>query len=264
MNKDTFEARMRRFETAHDLSLVPGIFLVARLDGRGFTRLTKELYPFEKPFDSRFRDYMVATVEHLMQAGPRVIYGYTQSDEISLLFGRDDGIFDRRLRKLDSVLAGEASACFSMKLSGIACFDCRISQLPTEESVVDYFRWRQADATRNALNAHCYWLLRQQGKSARQADEALVGLSQPKKNELLFAAGINFAKLPNWQKRGTGFYWESVEKHGRNPKTGEKTIALRRQLKVEMELPKQGAYDEFIRQLLRDSAPGAKRRSLES
>lgn len=250
MKKDAFEARMRRFETAHDLTIIPGVYLVARLDGRGFTRLTKERYPFEAPFDSRFRDYMIATVEHLMKSGLSVIYGYTQSDEISLLFGPDDSVFDRRLRKLDSILAGEASACFSLQLSGVACFDCRISQLPTEELVVDYFRWRQADATRNALNAHCYWLLRKQGKSARQANAALLGSSVAAKNELLFASGVNFNRIPNWQKRGIGFHWEEVRKPGRNPKTGERTLAIRRQLKVEHELPKQDAYGDYVRAIL--------------
>ncbi len=36
--------------------------------------------------------------------------------------------------------------CFSLKLGQPACFDCRISQLPTAELVVDYFRWRNEDA----------------------------------------------------------------------------------------------------------------------
>ena len=37
----------------------------------------------------------------------------------------------------------------------LAAFDCRISQLPSLDLVVDYFRWRGEDARRNALNAHC-------------------------------------------------------------------------------------------------------------
>ena len=67
---------------------------------------------------------MIATVEHLMNCGFRVVYGYTQSDEISLLLHRDDALFDRKLRKLVSVLAGEASACFSLRLGALACFEC--------------------------------------------------------------------------------------------------------------------------------------------
>src|SRR5215208_3552989 len=101
MKFDELDARMRGFETAHDHSVLPGIFIVARIDGRNFTRLTKELHQFEAPFDERFRDLMVATTTHLMDCGFRTVYGYTQSDEVSILFHRDETSFDRKLRKLN-------------------------------------------------------------------------------------------------------------------------------------------------------------------
>jgi tRNA(His) 5'-end guanylyltransferase len=117
MKFDELEARLRLFETAHDQWVLPGIHMVARLDGRGFTRLTKETHPFETPYDVRFRDYMVATVEYLMgECGFQLIYGYTQSDEISLLFHPDENTFSRKIRKYVSVLAGECSAKFSLLL----------------------------------------------------------------------------------------------------------------------------------------------------
>ncbi|WP_392536007.1 tRNA(His) guanylyltransferase Thg1 family protein [Nostoc sp. C117] len=56
---------MRVFETAHDYCVLPGLYIVARLDGRSFTRLTKEVHQFEAPYDTRFLDLMLATVEHL-------------------------------------------------------------------------------------------------------------------------------------------------------------------------------------------------------
>ncbi len=58
--------------------------MVARLDGRSFARLTKEVHKFEVPYDERFRDYMIETVEHLMNIGLYVIYGYTHSDDPSV------------------------------------------------------------------------------------------------------------------------------------------------------------------------------------
>jgi tRNA(His) 5'-end guanylyltransferase len=67
MKFDDLDRRMRVVETAYDLEVLPGIYLVARLDGRSFTRLTKEVHPFTVPYDERFRDYMIATVTHLMQ-----------------------------------------------------------------------------------------------------------------------------------------------------------------------------------------------------
>src|SRR6476659_7662308 len=104
MKFDELDERMRVFETAHDVCVLPGIRIVARLDGRNFTRLTKETLQLERPFDVRFRDYMIATVEHLMECGFRILYGYTQSDEISLLFHPEEVGFGRKERKLNSVL----------------------------------------------------------------------------------------------------------------------------------------------------------------
>lgn len=246
MKFDDLDRRMRVFETAHDHSVLPGIYMVARLDGRGFTKLTKEVHSFEAPFDAAFRDHMAATTHALMQCGFRVSYGYTQSDEISLLFHPDENAFGRKLRKYNSVLAGEASAAFSIRLGAAASFDCRISQLPASSLVVDYFRWRQEDAYRNSLNAHCYWALRREGYSAQEATGKLHGKSVADKNRLLHGRSVNFNKLPTWQKRGIGLYWSSYEKMGRNPATGRAVMTHRRAIQIDEHLPLGENYDAFI------------------
>ena len=246
MKFDDLDGRMRRFETAHDHNVLPGIFMVARIDGRNFTRLTKEIHQFEAPFDERFRDLMLETTRHLMDCGFRSVYGYTQSDEISVLLHRDESSFDRKLRKLDSILAAEATSAFVLGLGASAAFDCRISQLPTENLVVDYFRWRHEDAHRNALNAHAYWALRKDGMTAGEATKSLRRVSVADKNELLFGHGVNFNDLPLWQKRGSGIWWESYEKDGFDRMSGETVAALRRRLRVDLELPMRDAYDAFM------------------
>lgn len=250
MTFDELDDKMRVFETAADYCVLPGIFMVARLDGRSFTRLTKDVCRFEAPFDERFRDMMAATAESLMTCGFRVIYGYTESDEISLLLAQDETQFGRKLRKYISTLAGEASAKFSLLLGQVATFDCRISQLPNLELVVDYFRWRNEDAARNALNAYCYWTLRKAGLNEGQATGRLEGVSVGQKNELLFENGINFNDVPNWQKRGVGLYWEEYEKPAHNPITGTEVVARRRRLKKDFDLPMKGDYGDFVRALL--------------
>jgi tRNA(His) 5'-end guanylyltransferase len=250
MKFDELDGRMRVFETAHDQCVLPGLYMVARLDGRNFTRLTKELQNFEAPFDERFRDLMVSTTEHLMNCGLRVSYGYTESDEISLLLDRRENAFGRKTRKLNSVLAGEASAKFSLLLGAMGCFDCRISELPTAENVVDYFRWRNEDAHRNALNAHCYWALRKEGESETAASEKLLRLSTADKNEMLFTRGVNFNNLPRWQKRGVGLVWESYSKQAINKKTGEAVTANRQRLQPIYDLPMGDAYSKFIDKLI--------------
>ena len=246
MKFDELDKRMRVYETAHDYCVPPQVYMVARIDGRNFTRLTKEVMSFEAPFDERFRDCMIETAKHLMQCGFRVVYAYTESDEISLLFHRDETAFGRKTRKWNSVLAGEASAKFSLALGTMGCFDCRISQLPNAELVVDYFRWRNEDAHRNALNSHCYWQLRKNGDSAQKATAFLSGKSIADKNELLFQHGLNFNDVPNWQKRGTGLYWIDIEKSAINPKTQEPITCQRKEIFVDMELLMREAYGDFI------------------
>lgn len=250
MKFDELDSKMRVYETTHDNCVLPNIFMVARIDGRGFTRLTKELHDFEKPFDERFRDMMVETVKHLMNCGFNVLYGYTESDEISLLFDLDENAFSRKTRKYISILAGEASAKFSLQLGHVAAFDCRICELPNANLVVDYFRWRNEDAHRNALNAHCYWTLRKEDQTAAAATKTVSSLSTAQKNELLFKHGVNFNDLPNWQKRGIGLYWDEIEKEGLNPKTGKTMITKRRALVINEKLPMGEAYTKFIEKIL--------------
>lgn len=246
MKFDDLDSKMRVYETANDVCVLPEMYMVARIDGRSFTKLTKDVHQFQAPFDERFRDYMVETVKHLMNCGFNVIYGFTESDEISLLFDFNETTFSRKHRKYNSVLAGEASAKFSTLLGSVASFDCRICELPNKNLVVDYFRWRNEDAHRNALNAHCYWRLRQDGFTKGQATKRIEGISNADKNELLFSYGINFNELPNWQKRGVGVYWKDIEKEGFNPKTKEKVIVTRRQLSTDFELPMRDDYNDFI------------------
>jgi tRNA(His) 5'-end guanylyltransferase len=250
MNFDDLDRRMRTFETAHDLCVLPGVFIVVRLDGRNFTALTKRGNAFDprlaRPFDERFRDAMLATAEHCMTCGFAVTYGYAQSDKISLLLAADEAAFGRKERKLISVLAGEASAAFSLALGVHGVFDARICQLPRRRDVIDYFRWRAEDAHRNALSAHGYWTLRREGTTAGQADEQLRGMSRTEKHDFLFARGINFNDLPAWQKRGVGLWWETFEKPGVDPRTNTPTITQRRRVRRELELPIREAYEALI------------------
>jgi tRNA(His) 5'-end guanylyltransferase len=253
MRFDDFDTLMRVYETAHDYAVLPGLHIVARLDGRSFTQLTNVRHPFEHPFDARLRDLMVMTTIHLMERGFNVLYGYTQSDEISLLLHPDESAFGRKTRKLISILASEAGAKFSLLLGDVGSFDCRISELPSDELVIDYFRWRQADAHRNALNAHAYWMLRALGQSATAADRALRGMSVAGKNELLFQHGVNFNDVPNWQKRGVGVVWERYAKEAVNRHTGETVRVARRRLVTQLDLLLGDAYGAFIAQLLAEA-----------
>jgi tRNA(His) 5'-end guanylyltransferase len=120
----------------------------------------------------------------------------------------------------------------------------------SQDNVLDYFRWRQADATRCCLNGWCYWSLRKAGQSVAEATAELHGKSFAELNELLFQRGTNFNDLPVWQRRGTGVYWERFEKEGANPMTGELVKAARRRVKIDESIPLGAEYDDFLSRII--------------
>ncbi|MDB5308981.1 MAG: tRNAHis-5-guanylyltransferase [Gemmataceae bacterium] len=247
MRPDELEARMRRLEVYHSVRCPDGAWAVLRMDGRGFTRFTEERC--EKPFDERFHGWMRAAARAVLEDFGG-LYGYTESDEISVLLPRNWALFDREIEKAVSVSAGIASAAFSLASGAAAHFDARVVLAATDEQVVDYFRWRQADATRCALNGWCYWTLRKEGLDARAVTKQLSGLSTGDKNELLFRRGINFNDVPLWQRRGIGLSWETYPHTGHNPVTGEDVVTTRRRVREDSELPVGDSYAALIAGLL--------------
>ena len=243
MDNDAFEKQMRSLEYFHSLRILPGAWVIIRLDGRGFSRFTESR--FDKPFDLKFHQLMVQTTKVLLEE-LHGIYAYTESDEISVLFPTTWDLFDRSLEKIVSISASIASATFTHAAQTPVNFDSRVWLGVNKSQVVDYFCWRQADATRCALNGWCYWTLRQAGKSVSEATAALEKQPVAFKNELLFQHGINFNDLPTWQRRGVGLYWEEYEKEGYNPIQNQAVVAKRRRIKLDEELPMKEAYTEFI------------------
>lgn len=249
MNNDLFESKMRSLEYFHNLRLLLKTNTVIRVDGRSFSNFTYNS-KFDKPFDLTFHSWMIETTKALVnELGG--LYGYTESDEISILFPTDWDLFDRSVEKLVSISASIASSTFTFLSSSIVSFDSRLISLANKSQVIDYFLWRQSDATRCALNGYSYWTLRSLGNSARKATSILDGKTREFKNELLFENGINFNEVPTWQRRGTGIYWETYEKRGYNPLTKEEVLTERRRLKVDEDLPMKDDYGVFIEKLLR-------------
>ncbi|MFO0650410.1 MAG: hypothetical protein U0326_29575 [Polyangiales bacterium] len=117
--------------------------------------------------------------------------------------------------KLLSVFAGEASGLLAgpRRARGLRLPHLAAPATRTWSSTC----WRHEDAHRNALNGHCYWLLRHQGFDDAAATKKLNGVSVAERNELLHKHGINFNDVPAWQKRGVGTRWEDVTEEGTNP-----------------------------------------------
>jgi tRNA(His) 5'-end guanylyltransferase len=140
--------------------------------------------------------------------------GATQSDEISLVLLADFGQqlwFDRRIAKMNSVLAAMASVFFNKhlpsripeKINQSPVFDCRVFNVPDQTEAVNYLIWREKDATRNSVSmaAQSYFSHRK-----------LQGKSRSEMMDMLFSKDINWNNYPTHFKRGTYVQRQKVER----------------------------------------------------
>ena len=58
---DELDSKMRVFETNHDQCVLPGLYIVARIDGRSFTRLTRDRHHLKRRMTSVFGNLMLET-----------------------------------------------------------------------------------------------------------------------------------------------------------------------------------------------------------
>ena len=251
MNFEDFDRKMRKFEESVDEYIPSDVFMVARLDGHKFSKKTIDL-GYKKPFDIDFHHMMQHILTTLMkESGFKIIYGYTQSDEISLLFAQNEQAFNRKTRKYNSLLAADASAEASLYLQKKVVFDCRMIPLPTIDDVYDYFLWRQEDSYRNSINGYCYWTSRNMDKMSPRKTTSLLNQKDMKwKYEFLKDHNIHFNMVPAWQRFGCGMAFHKVTKHGYNPITKETHPCVRRVLETFDILPTNNAYTQFLIEII--------------
>ena len=157
-NRECLGDRMKSYESVHtETSLIPKIPVYIRLDMRCGHTFTRGLV---KPFDPDFAWTIKEVTKHLHDKTNAFI-SYVQSDEISLCYFEPSKMpFETRLFKLESVLAGMASAAFCVygmktKLKDriekfIPHFDCRVCQMPLEE-IPNMLLFRERDCLKNAI-----------------------------------------------------------------------------------------------------------------
>lgn len=126
---------------------------VARLDGKGFSRYCKGL---KKPFDDGFRTLMLEVTKHLVQYSGASL-GYTQSDEITLVFENLNHWWGGRVQKIVSDLATEATLIFNQNRPNHinnpsnGKFDCRVFGVTADEAF-EALQWRVEDCFTNAIS----------------------------------------------------------------------------------------------------------------
>jgi len=195
MKKQQLGNRMKtNYEEAYKHYLPMRLPTIIRVDGKTFHSFTKGM---EKPYDGAFIEHMANLAQWLVQEIQTARCAYVQSDEISLLlipYNKFDteAWFCNEIQKMVSVSAGMASAYFSGLYRKLAVFDSRVFVLP-EAEVVNYFIWRQQDATRNSIQMLAQSMYSHKELHKKNTDDL---------QEMIFQKGKNWNNLPAYLKRG--------------------------------------------------------------
>ena len=225
---DDLGKRMKTYyEAIPKTSLMRRTPVAIRIDGKAFHTFTRG---FEKPFDTLLVNVMQQTTKKLCENIQNCVFGYTQSDEITLILVDYKDIntaawFDYKVQKLCSISASMATLYFNKffkqsveefdinsiikekevdnykllnsykrALNTGAMFDSRCFNIPKEE-VCNLIYWRQLDATRNSI---------QMVGQANFSHKELQGLTCNKiQDKLITETDINWNNYPTYLKRGT-------------------------------------------------------------
>ena len=176
---DELGKRMKEFyESIPKTRLVRRTPVAIRIDGKAFHTFTRG---FEKPFDRALMKAMQLTMEYLCKHTQGCVFGYTQSDEITLILIdyqklNSDAWFGYEVQKICSISASMATMAFNRYFRDLiedycvtdprtsfetrkvyidayergAMFDARCFNIPKEE-VCNLIYWRQLDAIRNSI-----------------------------------------------------------------------------------------------------------------
>lgn len=222
--KDDLGQRMKEYyENVPKTKLMRRMPVAIRIDGKCFHSFTKG---FEKPFDEVLAKTMQDTMKYLCQNIQNCVFGYTQSDEITLILVDYKNLdssawFDNEVQKMCSIAASMATMTFNKffikntdswflltpdnnethslglaygkSLETGAMFDARCFNIPKEE-VANLIYWRQLDATRNSI---------QMVGHANFSDKELHKKTCSDIQDMLQEKGINWNDFATYLKRGS-------------------------------------------------------------
>ena len=254
---DSLGDRMKRYEYVTRNYLTRRIPAIIRIDGKAFHTFTRGM---KKPFDDIMMVTMQYTMKRLCENIQGCVFGYTQSDEITLVLTdyttiKTDAWFGYNVQKMTSIAASMATLYFNdkfyhevyervMSLPALvddgtyekseynylwrledkynkALFDARVFSIPKDE-VCNCLIWRQQDATRNSIEAV---------GQANFSHKELHGKSCNQIQDMLMTKkGINWNDYPIDCKRGACCYKIETEQEMSNPQNPDELITVMRRI----------------------------------
>ncbi len=172
-------------------------YTIIRVDGKAFHTWTRGL---TEPFDEMFMSDMNQVAIEMCRQLQGCRLAFLQSDEISFLltdFERleTDAWFGGELRKLCSISASMAGSLLTQENPHRppAFFDGRAFTIPSRTEVMNYFVYRQQDASRNSVQMVAQHYYSQKELNGRNTDQM---------QEMIHQKGDNWNDYPVACRRG--------------------------------------------------------------
>ena len=233
MDNSNLSIRMKGYEAVAKTSLMKRTPVAIRIDGKAFHTFTRG---FKKPFDNVLIKSMQETTKYLCENIQGCVFGYTQSDEITLILTdyatfETAAWFDYEVQKLCSIAASMATMVFNRifrKYANEEIMNYNFSIVPQciemQEEEEKYFTALRNAVDKGAMfDARCFNIPKEEVVNLvywRQLDATrnsiqMVGqahFSQKELNcktcndiqDMLFEReGINWNDFPTYKKRGT-------------------------------------------------------------
>ena len=279
--KDSLGDRMKGYENIQRHYLTRRIPVIVRVDGKAFHTFTRGM---ERPFDEVLLKSMRQTMKYLCENVQGCVFGYTQSDEITLILTdyatiTTDAWFGYNVQKMCSVSASMATLAFNKFFA---------------ENVDEWGRDHLPDWDGGGTNQHvdaelikmaniycskassamfdsrvfsipkeevCNCLIWRQQDATRNSIESvgqayfsskqLHGKSCNQIQDMLFVErGINWNDFPTVYKRGSACRKVREPAIVKNRKTGEETEVIRSRWLIDMDIPIFTQDRDYIESLL--------------
>ena len=249
---ETLFERQLEYENASNFSLMRRVPIIIRVDGCGFSRLTRKL---KQPYEPLFLEAMAETMLEVAADLAGAVFAYCQSDEISFVLRNDQSLdskpyFNNRVQKLSSVVASMTTLSFNnfiatknLPLVGKALFDARVFAVPSLVEATNNILARQQDGIRNAIAKSSQAVFTKKF-GRKQALAILHGKSAKEKLEMLASvAGIDYEEeYPSSYRHGVAAYKIPVV----IPATEKQDLHTRKKWVLNWEFPKIAANYELI------------------
>lgn len=219
-----------------------GLPIYVRIDGNRFSRFTKGM---GRPFDSRMTRAMIETTKAIMEDYHAAI-GYTQSDEISLVFynAEHETHHGGKFQKLVSRMASKATAEFTpiaiaqglgdFVVRRIPEFDARAFSVPSLEDAAKVLWWREIDATKNAIQMAAQTLFSHKALMNKNGDEMITMLAD---KGIVFEDYPRSFRLGTFVRRITEMRALTDDEMARIPEKHRPTGPVERHKLIELDLP---------------------------